>query len=41
MKGLEYTLEQISKQIEVHESPIKYKLRHFLKEGNYVKGVKK
>ena len=41
VKGLEYTLQQISKQIDVPESPINNELRQILKEGNDVKAVKR
>ncbi|MGE7023730.1 hypothetical protein [Solibacillus cecembensis] len=41
VKGLEYKLEQISKQFDVPESPINNELRQLLKEGNDVKAVKK
>ncbi|MGE7024525.1 hypothetical protein [Solibacillus cecembensis] len=41
VKGLEYTLEQISKQVDVPESPINNELRQILKEGNDVKAVKR
>ncbi|ATP39931.1 hypothetical protein CSE16_07635 [Solibacillus sp. R5-41] len=40
VKGLEYTLEQISKQVHVPES-INNELRQLLKEGNDVKAVKR
>lgn len=41
VKGLEYTLEQISKQVDVPENPINNELRQLLKEGNDVKAVKR
>lgn len=41
VKGLEYKLEQISKQIDLPESPINNELRQLLKEGNDVMAVKR
>ena len=41
VKGLEYTLEQISKQVDVPENPINNELRQLLKEGNDIKAVKR
>lgn len=41
IKGLVYTLDQISKQIDVPESPINKELRQLLNEGNDVKAVKR
>ena len=45
VKGLEYTLNQISKQKELPESPINNELhnelRQLLNEGNDVKAVKR
>ncbi|WP_274307183.1 hypothetical protein [Solibacillus daqui] len=41
VKGLEYTLEQITKQVGVPEYPINNELRQLLKEGNDVKAVKR
>ncbi|MEG0440603.1 MAG: hypothetical protein RR587_15320 [Solibacillus sp.] len=41
VKGLEYTLEQISKLVDVPESPINNELRQLLKECNDVKAVKR
>ena len=41
VKGLEYTLEQMSKQVDVPENPINDELRQMLIEGNDVKAVKK
>lgn len=41
IKGLVYTLDQISKQIDVPESPINNELRQLLNEGNDVKAVKR
>ncbi|MEG0692996.1 MAG: hypothetical protein RR444_07925 [Oscillospiraceae bacterium] len=41
VKGLENTLEQISKQVDLPESPINNELRQLLKEGNDVKAVKR
>ncbi|MFE6168640.1 hypothetical protein ACFVP8_12340 [Viridibacillus arvi] len=40
VKGLEYTLEHISEQVDVPES-INNELRQLLKEGNDVKAVKR
>ena len=41
MKGLEYTLEQMSKQVDVPENPINNELRQMLIEGNDIKAVKR
>ena len=41
VKGLEYRLEQISKQMGLPEMPINNELRQLIKEGNDVKAVKK
>ena len=41
VKGLEYTLEQMSKQIDVPENPINNELRQMLIEGNDIKAVKR
>lgn len=41
IKGLVYALDQISKQIDVPESPINNELRQLLNEGNDVKAVKR
>ena len=41
VKGLEYKLEQISRQIDLPESPINNELRQLLNEGNDVKAVKR
>ena len=41
VKGLEYTLEQISKQVGVPENPVNNELRQLLEEGNDVKAVKR
>ena len=41
MKGLEYRLEQITKQVDVPEYPINNELRQILIEGNDVKAVKR
>ena len=41
VKGLKYTLDQISKQIDVPEKPINNELRQLLNEGNDVKAVKR
>ena len=41
IKGLEYKLEQISRQIDLPESPINNELRQLLNEGNDVKAVKR
>ena len=41
VKGLEFTLEQMSKQVDVAENPINNELRQLLKEGNDVKAVKR
>ena len=41
VKGLEYTLEHISNQMNVPENPINNELRQLIKEGNDVKAVKR
>ncbi len=41
VKSLEYTLKQISKQIDIPENPINNELRQLLNEGNDVKAVKR
>ena len=41
VKGLEYTLEQMSKQVDVPENPINNELRQMLIEGNDIKAVKR
>ncbi|MCH1626745.1 hypothetical protein [Fredinandcohnia quinoae] len=41
VKGLKYTLDQISKQTDVPEMPINNELRQLLNEGNDVKAVKR
>jgi biotin operon repressor len=41
VKGLEYRLEQMSKQMDIPEMPINNEVRHLIKEGNDVKAVKK
>ena len=41
VKGLEYTLEQMSKQVGVPENPVNNALRQLLEEGNDVKAVKR
>jgi len=40
-KGLKYTLDQISKQIDVPENPINNELRQLLNEGNDIEAVKR
>ena len=41
VKGLEYTLEQMSKQVDIPENPINNELRQMLIEGNDIKAVKR
>ena len=41
VKGLEYTLEHISNQMNVPENPINNELRQLIKEGKDVKAVKR
>lgn len=41
IKGIKYTLDQISKQVDVPENPINKDLRQLLNEGNDVKAVKR
>lgn len=41
VKGLKYTLDQISKQIDVPEKPINNELRQLLNEGNDIEAVKR
>lgn len=41
IKGIKYTLDQISKQVDVPENPINKELRQLLNEGNDVKAVKR
>ena len=41
VKGLKYTLEQISKQTGIPKNPIDNELKQLLNEGNNVKAVKR
>jgi len=41
IKGFKYTLEQISKQVDVPENPVNKELRQLLKEDKEVQAVKK
>lgn len=41
IKGIKYTLDQISKQVDVPENPINKELRQLINEDNDVKAVKK
>lgn len=41
MKGIKYTLDQISKQIHIPESPINDELRDMIHDGNDMKAIKK
>lgn len=41
IKGIKYTLDQISKQVDVPENPINKELRQLINEGNDVKAVKR
>ncbi len=41
IKGIKYTLDQISKQVDVPENPINTELRQLLNGGNDVKAVKR
>jgi len=41
VKGLKYTLDKISKQIDVPENPINNELRQLLNEGNDIEAVKR
>lgn len=40
IKGIKYTLDQISKQVDVPENPINKELRQLINEANDVKAVK-
>lgn len=40
IKGLKYTIDRISKQLNVPENPINKELRELLKQGEDVKAVK-
>lgn len=40
IKGLEYTLDQVTNEVELPEKPINDELRKLLKEGEDVKAVK-
>jgi len=41
LKGITTTLEQISKHMDVPESPINEELRDLIKDGHEVKAIKK
>ncbi|QQK79515.1 hypothetical protein HUG20_06265 [Salicibibacter cibi] len=41
LKGLKYTLDQISEQVNIPENPINDELRKLIKDGEDVKAVKK
>lgn len=40
-KGLKYTMDQISKQMNVTDNPLNNELRQLLNEGNDIKAVKR
>jgi len=40
-KGFKYTLDQISKQVDLPENPINKELRQLLNEGDDVKAIKR
>jgi len=41
LKGITSTLEQISKHVDLPESPVNEELRELIGEGNEIKAVKK
>ena len=41
IKGIQYTLDQVTKQLNLSENPINNELRKLIKEGEEVKAVKK
>lgn len=41
IKGIKYTLDQISKQVDVPENPINVELRQLLNEGKDILAVKR
>ena len=41
VKGLKYTLDQVSKKTGIHKNPIDTELKELLNEGNDVKAVKR
>ncbi|WP_186579521.1 hypothetical protein [Aquibacillus kalidii] len=41
VKNMQYTLDQIAKQLEVPENPINDELRELIKDGKEIKAVKK
>lgn len=41
VKGLNYTVDQISKQMNITDNPLNNELRQLLNEGNDIKAVKR
>jgi len=41
IKGIQYTLDQVTKQLNLPENPINNELRKLIKEGEEVQAVKK
>ena len=41
IKGIKYTLDQISKGIDIPESPIDPEIKRLINEGNDVKAIKR
>lgn len=41
VKGIKYTLDLISKEVDIQENPINDELRELIHDGNDIKAVKK